>query len=107
VPLDSAFALLSDESLAALLEGHRDARLLYHHVVVGAYAVRSLEAMLEQRGGSMTLKTLEGGNLELLLDGEDAIVVDGVAGITEEATVVGNGTVIPIDHVLAPSVQAE
>jgi uncharacterized surface protein with fasciclin (FAS1) repeats len=107
VPLDSAFALLSDDNLAALLEGPRDAELLYHHVIAGVYTARSLEEMLEEHGGSMTLKTLAGGEIALVLDNEGAIVVDGVAGITQAATVVGNGAVIPIDHVLAPSMQAE
>jgi uncharacterized surface protein with fasciclin (FAS1) repeats len=107
VPLDSAFALLSDHDLATLLEGPRDAELLYRHVLVGVYTVRSLQKMLEERGGSMTLKTLAGGELVLVHDSEGAIVIDGLAGITQAATVVGNGAIMPIDHVLATFLREE
>jgi uncharacterized surface protein with fasciclin (FAS1) repeats len=96
-----------DYDFAALLEAPRDAELLYHHVVVGVFTVRSLQRMLEEHGGSMTMKTLAGGELVLVLDNAGAIVVDGVAGIRRAATVVGNGAVIPIDHVLTPSIPAE
>jgi uncharacterized surface protein with fasciclin (FAS1) repeats len=107
-PTDDAFARLPDGTVATLLKAENKGKLqsvLTYHVVAGKVSAADLVALIEAKGGSATLETLQGGSLTASLDGSSVVIADGAGG---KATVVvadlgtSNGVIHVTDAVSLP-----
>jgi uncharacterized surface protein with fasciclin (FAS1) repeats len=105
-PTNDAFSVLSQDALNDLLAGGQGGALS-QYVVEGVYTVQVLQDMLAARGGSMSLPTVDGNELSLVLSDGGAIVIEGVAGIISSGTTVANGVVLTIDNVFSPTAAAQ
>ena len=72
----------------------------------GDYNTTKLRAMILAGGGTATLKTLEGQDLHLMMNGSSNIVVKDAKGDVADITIAdvhqSNGVIQVIDHVLMP-----
>lgn len=96
-PTNAAFSALPEETLASLNEGNPFSL----HILQGAYTADVIQQMLEARGGELTLPTLDGENITFVLDDNGAVVINGLARLTDTGTVVGNGVLVGVDNVFA------
>jgi uncharacterized surface protein with fasciclin (FAS1) repeats len=100
VPAARRDALTSPEGRAELT------RLLTYHVVPGRLSAASLIQRIQAAGGSLSLTTMQGGNLTARTDANGAITLTDAAG--EVSKVVGadmmasNGVIHAVDTVAAP-----
>jgi uncharacterized surface protein with fasciclin (FAS1) repeats len=105
-PVNDAFSVLSQDALNDLLAGGQS-DLLSQYIVEGVYTVDVLQEMLSDRGGTMSLPTIDGGELSLVQDANGAIIIEGVAGIISAGETVANGVVLTIDNVFSSTVSAQ
>ena len=108
-PTNEAFSDLPKGTVATLLEPKNKAELtkiLEYHVVAGDYDTTRLRALILKDGGSVTLKTVEGQPLMVMMNGSDNLMVKDAKGGTADITVAdvtqSNGVIQVIDHVLLP-----
>jgi uncharacterized surface protein with fasciclin (FAS1) repeats len=107
-PTDAAFAALfeelGEEAVAALLadpEALTDI-LLFHVADVGApIDAATVGAVLEMSGGSATLETLNGQAIDVVVDEEGTITING-AGLVATDIMATNGVIHVIDAVILP-----
>jgi uncharacterized surface protein with fasciclin (FAS1) repeats len=82
-----------------------------YHIVSGSYTTQDLLAQLKEKGGSMTLDTLDGQPLTLALQGESAIELTdakgGKAFIAKMSDSESNGVIEYINGVLSPNMVAQ
>lgn len=108
-PVNAAFEALPPGTLDTLLEPQNKAELtkvLTYHVVPGRLTSSDLEELIRKGNGTATLKTVSGGSLWLMRNGDRNITVKdetgGVADITIYDVPQSNGVIYSIDRVLMP-----
>lgn len=108
-PTNAAFMALPASTLKALQEPKYRAKLksiLLYHVVAGRYDYERLAGMIKRGGGSASLKTLNGADLTVMMNGDRNIVVKdakgNVAGICTYDVYQSNGVIQVVNHVLLP-----
>jgi uncharacterized surface protein with fasciclin (FAS1) repeats len=107
-PVNKAFEKLPKGALDALLKPEAKAALteiLTYHVIPGKYSAADFIAAIKKSGGKAALKTLEGEDLSVEIDGRKLIVVDAKGGqaiVTIPDVNQKNGMVHVVDAVLSP-----
>ncbi len=109
-PTNEAFAALPAGTVDTLLKPENKAKLtavLTYHVVAGDYTAKKLAALIKSGGGTAKLKTVQGGELTLAMNGPHNITVtDGSGGVADVSIVdvnQSNGVIHVIDKVLLPA----
>ena len=107
-PTNDAFGKVDKATLDSLMTDAKKAdltKVLTYHVVSGKMTAADLAAKIAAGGGKATLKTVEGGDLTLTMEG-DKVKVAGMGGSTawvSQADVMqSNGVVHVVDGVLLP-----
>ena len=108
-PTDAAFAKLPAGTVETLVKPENKGTLtqiLTYHVVPGSYTAQQIAALAAQQGGTASLKTVEGENLQFA-KGPDGgwWVIDskgGKARITIPNVMQSNGVIHVIDAVAMP-----
>jgi len=107
-PVNAAFAALPAGTVDTLLKPENKATLakvLTYHVVPGAFTAKDLMAEIEAGGGKAVLKTVEGQELTLTVNGGAIDVTDAkgdVAKVTIADVTQSNGVIHVVDGVLLP-----
>ena len=111
-PTDDAFAMLSSDSLDALMQPEAMAQLqqiLTCHVVATEAFASDIMGMISDDGGMHVVPTVGGCQLEAYMEGGELKLKDEngrVATVTTADVDQSNGVVHVIDRVLLPSGQA-
>ena len=107
-PTNDAFDKVDKATLDGLMKpANKDAltKVLTYHVVPGKLTAADLAAKIQQGNGTATLKTVEGEDLTLTMDGSNIKVAGkgGSSAIVSTADVMqSNGVVHVVDGVLTP-----
>ena len=108
-PVNSAFDALPAGTVDTLLKPENKATLtkvLTYHVVPGRLTSANLDQLIRQGNGTATLKTVSGGSLWLMKNGDRNITVKDETGAVADITVYdvlqSNGVIYSIDRVLMP-----
>lgn len=107
-PTNEAFDALPAGTVETLLKPENKAKLtsiLTYHVVPGKLSSEDLMKMVKKHKGTATLKTVEGENLYITMDGKNLMVTDengGTAKITIADVNQSNGVIHVINKVLLP-----
>ena len=81
------------------------AGILKYHVIAGNFKSGDIAKMITDGKGTATIKTLNGGSLKAMMDGDKIVLTDakgGKATVTGADMVASNGTVHVVDTVLMP-----
>jgi uncharacterized surface protein with fasciclin (FAS1) repeats len=103
-PTDAAYAALGKDRAAAVMKfARKNARYL---VVKGSYDSTRLLQLINEQGGRVKLRTLEGGTIVASLNGPTNILLMDENGTMADIVVYDihqkNGVMQVIDHVLTP-----
>jgi len=108
-PTNDAFRDLPAGTVEKLLEPSYKAaltRVLTYHVVAGRLGSEQLRRMIKAGGGAAELKTVSGGRLWAMLNGESNIVIKDEAGNVAHISTYdvnqSNGVIHVIDRVVMP-----
>lgn len=107
-PTNAAFEKLPDETLADLMKPENKEKLraiLTYHVVPAKATSEAAMGMIKDDGGMHKVKTVQGGEITLKMNGEELVIVDanGNEATVKTADVMqSNGVVHVIDTVLMP-----
>ncbi len=107
-PTNEAFDKLPPGTVATLVKPENKAtldKILTYHVVAGDYTSTDLLNMISAGGGKAMLKTVEGEQITLSMDGGHLVVTDakgGTANVTIADVKQSNGEIFVIDSVLMP-----
>ena len=107
-PTNDAFAKVDKAALEGLMKPESKdklASLLKYHVVAGNVKSGDLAKMITDGKGTATIKTLGGGSLKAMMDGDKIVLTDakgGKATVTGADMVASNGTIHAIDTVVMP-----
>jgi uncharacterized surface protein with fasciclin (FAS1) repeats len=107
-PTNEAFGKLPAGTVDTLTQpDNKDklTKILTYHVVAGKYDSKKLMKEIKKGGGTFKLKTVEGDELTLTMDGNMIKVTDekgGSADVTTADVYQSNGVVHVIDSVLMP-----
>jgi len=107
-PTNEAFGLLPAGTVDFLVKPENKAmlvKILTYHVVAGKWSSADLMKKIADGGGKAELKTVEGGSLWIMMDGDKLAIKDekgGVAYVTIKDVNQSNGVIHVIDHVLMP-----
>ncbi len=80
-------------------------KILTYHVVSGRLSSADLKKQIKMGGGKAMLKTLSGGTLWAMMQGNDVVVKDEkgvVAKVTQANVFQSNGVIHVIDTVIMP-----
>lgn len=103
-PTDAAYAALGKDKIATLMKSARkDARYL---VVKGRYDSTRLLQLINEQGGQVKLRTLQGGTIMAALNGPTNIILMDENGTMADIAIYDihqkNGVLQVIDNVLTP-----
>ena len=108
-PTNEAFAKLPAGTVDTLLKPENKellTKILTYHVVAGKVSAAELKKMIKMGGGTATLKTVEGGNLTAMMEG-NGIVLKDEKGMEAHVTIANvfqsNGVIHVVDSVLQPN----
>jgi uncharacterized surface protein with fasciclin (FAS1) repeats len=108
-PTNEAFAALPAGTVDTLLKPENKAtltKILTYHVVSGDYTGAKLRSLIQKNHGSVMLKTLAGGELTIMMNGDNNFVVrdekGGIADVTISDVHQSNGVIQVVDKVLMP-----
>jgi uncharacterized surface protein with fasciclin (FAS1) repeats len=108
-PTNDAFENLPAGTVETLLKPENKAMLttvLTYHVVAGKVSYNDLKELIMKGGGKATLKTVSGGTLTAMMNGDVSITLRDAAGNTANIStydvIQSNGVIHVIDHVLLP-----
>lgn len=108
-PTNNAFAALPAGTVDGLLKPEAKGRLtgvLTYHVVAGNFDMKALKAMIDKSGGEAKLKTVQGQELTIAMNGPHNIQVwdatGAYANISTYDVTQKNGVIHVIDRVLMP-----
>ncbi len=109
-PVNDAFENLPAGTVETLLKPENKPTLvavLTYHVVSGNYDFNALKALIKKGNGTGTLKTVQGQELTVMMNGEHNIQIKdakgNVANISTYDVYQSNGVIHVIDKVLMPS----
>lgn len=108
-PVDDAFENLPEGTVAGLLKPESKATLtkvLTYHVVSGNYNFDALAKLIKEGKGKGMLKTVSGGTLTFMMNGEKNITVwdenGKMANVSTYDVTQSNGVIHVVDAVLLP-----
>jgi uncharacterized surface protein with fasciclin (FAS1) repeats len=108
-PTNEAFAALPAGTVDNLLKPENKdqlVKILTYHVVPGRLTFDKLKAQIDAGGGQATLKTVQGEDLTVMLNGDNGITVKDAQGNTANVTIMNvmqsNGVIDVVDKVLMP-----
>ena len=107
-PTNAAFAKVDKATLDGLMKPENKeklASLLKYHVVAGNVKSGDLAKMITDGKGTATVKTLNGGSLKAMMDGDKIVLTDAKGGkstVTAADMVASNGTIHVVDTVVMP-----
>lgn len=108
-PVNAAFEALPAGTVDTLLRPENKAaltKLLTYHVVPGRLTSADLDRLIREGNGTATLKTVSGGLLWVMKNGDRNITVKDETGAVADITVYdvlqSNGVIYSIDRVLMP-----
>jgi uncharacterized surface protein with fasciclin (FAS1) repeats len=108
-PTNEAFNLLPAGTVDNLVKPENKSKLtavLTYHVVSGKYTAQDLMDLIKKGNGTASLKTVQGGQLWFMMNGDRNISIKdengGVANISIYDVMQSNGVIQVIDHVLLP-----
>ncbi len=108
-PTNDAFENLPSGTVDNLLKAENKATLtkvLTYHVVAGKVTYADLKDMIKKGNGKATLKTVSGGTLTAMMNGDVSITIADESGNTANISTYdvmqSNGVIHVIDHVLLP-----
>lgn len=107
-PTNAAFAKVDKATLDGLMKPESKEALggiLKYHVISGNIKSGDLAKQITDGGGTATIKTLNGGSLKAMMDGDKIVLTDakgGKATVTAPDMIASNGTVHVVDTVLMP-----
>jgi uncharacterized surface protein with fasciclin (FAS1) repeats len=109
-PTNEAFAKLPSGTVDTLLKPENHdmlVKILTYHVVAGRLSTASLKKQIRAGHGTATLKTVSGGTLWLMMNGDDNITIKDEKGDVANLTIANvnqsNGVIQVIDTVLLPN----
>jgi uncharacterized surface protein with fasciclin (FAS1) repeats len=108
-PTNEAFAKLPAGTVDNLLKPENKGMLtkvLTYHVVAGRLSASELKKEIKAGHGQATLKTVSGGNLIAMMQGENIVLKDekgGVSTITIPNVFQSNGVIHVVDTVVLPN----
>ena len=108
-PTNEAFAALPAGTVDNLLKPENKdqlVKILTYHVVPGRLTYKALKEQIDAGGGQATLKTVQGGDLTVMMNGDHGITVKDAQGNTANVTIMNvmqsNGVIDVVDKVLMP-----
>ena len=107
-PTNAAFAKVDKATLDGLMKPESKDKLggiLKYHVISGNIKSGDLAKQIADGNGTATIKTLNGGSLKAMMDGDKIVLTDakgGKATVTAPDMIASNGTVHVVDTVLMP-----
>jgi uncharacterized surface protein with fasciclin (FAS1) repeats len=107
-PVNAAFDKLPAGLVANLLKPENKvslAKILTYHVIKGSFNADAVVKAITDGGGSVTLKTVSGGNLVASIKGDKVILTDengGVATVIVTDLAASNGLIHVLDAVVLP-----
>ncbi len=107
-PVNAAFDKLPAGTVDTLLKPeNKDAlvKILTYHVVAGRITAADLRKKIKAGGGTASLKTVSGGTLTAMMDGNSIELKDekgGISKITQANVFQSNGVIHVVDSVLMP-----
>lgn len=107
-PTNAAFAKVDKATLDGLMKPESKEALggiLKYHVISGNIKSGDLAKQITDGGGTATIKTLNGGSLKAMMDGDKIVLTDAKGGkstVTAPDMIASNGTVHVVDTVLMP-----
>jgi len=108
-PTNDAFAQLPAGTVDMLLQPENKAmltRILTYHVVAGKWDAKALARLIKKGNGQARLKTVSGGTLTAMMNGNNIIVRDekgGTATVTIADVYQSNGIIHVVNAVLMPN----
>ena len=108
-PTNDAFAQLPAGTVDMLLQPENKAmltRILTYHVVAGKWDAKALARLIKKGNGQARLKTVSGGTLTAMMNGNNIIVRDekgGTATVTIADVYQSNGVIHVVNAVLMPN----
>ena len=108
-PTNDAFAQLPAGTVDMLLQPQNKAmltRILTYHVVAGKWDAKALARLIRKGNGQARLKTVSGGTLTAMMNGNNIVVRDekgGTATVTIADVYQSNGVIHVVNAVLMPN----
>lgn len=108
-PTNAAFEKLPDGTVDDLLKPENKAmltKILTYHVVAGNMDSKSIAKAIKKGGGTATFKTVSGGTLKAMMDGNNLVLMDEKGGksmVTIADVKQSNGVIHVVDTVLMPN----
>lgn len=109
-PTNEAFAKLPAGTVEMLVKPENKAtltKILTYHVVAGKFDANELMKMIKAGKGKATLKTVSGGTLTVMMNGDRNIILKdekgGTANISIYDVYQSNGVIHVIDQVVMPN----
>ena len=108
-PTNAAFAKLPDGTVDTLLKPENKgtlSKVLTYHVVAGNYDSKMLMKLIKQGKGKAMLKTVSGGTLTAMMNGNGITLTDekgGMANVSTADVYQSNGVIHVVDTVLMPN----
>jgi uncharacterized surface protein with fasciclin (FAS1) repeats len=107
-PTNDAFNMLPQGTVETLLKPENKSKLttvLTYHVVAGKLDAKTLAAKIKEGKGSAELKTVAGGKLWAMMQGNKIVLKDengGMSTVTIKDVYQSNGVIHVVDHVVLP-----
>ncbi len=108
-PTDEAFNALPAGTVDMLLKPENKAmlsKILTYHVIAGNYDSKAIMKAIKKGKGKATFKTVEGGTLTAMMNGNSLVLTDekgGTSTVTIADVKQSNGVIHVVDSVLMPS----
>jgi uncharacterized surface protein with fasciclin (FAS1) repeats len=108
-PTNAAFAKLPAGTVDTLLKPENKAtlvKILTYHVVAGRWSAADIKKMIKEGHGKAEFKTVSGGTLTAMLQGNMIVLKDekgGMSTVTQGNVFQSNGVIHVVDSVLLPN----
>jgi uncharacterized surface protein with fasciclin (FAS1) repeats len=107
--VNAAFAKLPAGTVETLLKPENKemlTKILTYHVVAGKMSAMDLKKAIKMGGGKATLKTVSGGSLQAMMEGNAIVLKDekgGMSKVTQANVFQSNGVIHVVDTVVLPN----